>query len=133
VIARRVASDFSAQNGGTIIGHGSPGAAGLGCFATGCCIRYFDYNDTYLSKEPAHPSDNIAARSRRRKRRREWPRADRRDRARLRSAMPLLRRRPAFARAAGIIRPMARFDCARRRALMKLDRKKRGTPSTSRA
>ena len=30
-------------------------------FATGCCIRYFDYNDTYLSKEPAHPSDNIAA------------------------------------------------------------------------
>src|SRR5438270_5843665 len=26
-----------------------------------CCIRYFDYNDTYLSKEPAHPSDNIAA------------------------------------------------------------------------
>ena len=30
-------------------------------FATGCCIRYFDYNDTYLSKEPAHPSDNISA------------------------------------------------------------------------
>src|SRR5439155_18549742 len=27
----------------------------------GCCIRYFDYNDTYLSKEPAHPSDNISA------------------------------------------------------------------------
>jgi 2-methylcitrate dehydratase len=24
-------------------------------------IRYFDYNDTYLSKEPAHPSDNISA------------------------------------------------------------------------
>ncbi|HLG22467.1 MAG TPA: MmgE/PrpD family protein, partial [Candidatus Manganitrophaceae bacterium] len=24
-------------------------------------IRYLDYNDTYLSKEPAHPSDNIAA------------------------------------------------------------------------
>jgi 2-methylcitrate dehydratase len=22
-------------------------------------VRYFDYNDTYLSKEPAHPSDNI--------------------------------------------------------------------------
>src|SRR5262249_37165731 len=30
-------------------------------FANGCCIRYFDYNDTYLSKEPAHPSDNISA------------------------------------------------------------------------
>jgi 2-methylcitrate dehydratase len=24
-------------------------------------IRYLDYNDTYLSKEPAHPSDNISA------------------------------------------------------------------------
>ena len=24
-------------------------------------VRYFDYNDTYLSKEPAHPSDNLGA------------------------------------------------------------------------
>jgi 2-methylcitrate dehydratase len=24
-------------------------------------VRYLDYNDTYLSKEPAHPSDNIPA------------------------------------------------------------------------
>jgi 2-methylcitrate dehydratase len=24
-------------------------------------IRYLDFNDTYLSKEPAHPSDNLAA------------------------------------------------------------------------
>ena len=24
-------------------------------------MRYFDFNDTYLSKEPAHPSDNISA------------------------------------------------------------------------
>ncbi|MBI5587955.1 MAG: MmgE/PrpD family protein [Deltaproteobacteria bacterium] len=29
-------------------------------FANGVMIRYLDYNDTYLSKEPAHPSDNIA-------------------------------------------------------------------------
>src|ERR1700737_2811523 len=61
VIARNVASEFSAKAGSTIIGttHKAPpdGAA----FATGCCIRYFDYNDTYLSKEPAHPSDNISA------------------------------------------------------------------------
>ena len=28
-------------------------------FANGCLVRYLDYNDTYLSKEPAHPSDNI--------------------------------------------------------------------------
>ena len=24
-------------------------------------MRYLDFNDTYLSKEPAHPSDNIPA------------------------------------------------------------------------
>ena len=30
-------------------------------FVNGLLIRYLDYNDTYLSKEPAHPSDNLAA------------------------------------------------------------------------
>ena len=30
-------------------------------FINGAAIRYLDYNDTYLSLEPAHPSDNIAA------------------------------------------------------------------------
>src|SRR3990167_4108209 len=29
-------------------------------FANGSLIRYMDFNDTYLSLEPAHPSDNIA-------------------------------------------------------------------------
>lgn len=33
----------------------------LAAFCNGTHIRYLDYNDTYLSKEPAHPSDNIAA------------------------------------------------------------------------
>ncbi len=61
VIARKVASDFSAKNGGTIIGTDHQAPPDWAAFATGCCIRYFDYNDTYLSKEPAHPSDNIAA------------------------------------------------------------------------
>jgi 2-methylcitrate dehydratase len=61
VIARKVASDFSATNGGTIIGTNHKAPPDWAAFATGCCIRYFDYNDTYLSKEPAHPSDNIAA------------------------------------------------------------------------
>ena len=61
VIARRVASDFSAKNGATIIGTTHQAPPDWAAFATGCCIRYFDYNDTYLSKEPAHPSDNIAA------------------------------------------------------------------------
>jgi 2-methylcitrate dehydratase len=30
-------------------------------FVNGLLIRYLDFNDTYLSKEPAHPSDNLAA------------------------------------------------------------------------
>src|SRR5436190_9803592 len=49
---------------------GSPGASLLGggrtstewaTFVNGLLIRYLDYNDTYLSLEPAHPSDNLAA------------------------------------------------------------------------
>src|SRR6266850_5701715 len=61
VIARNVASEFSAKNGATIIGTDHQAPPDWAAFATGCCIRYFDYNDTYLSKEPAHPSDNISA------------------------------------------------------------------------
>src|SRR5437660_1423196 len=61
VIARKVASDFSARQGSTIIGTNHKAPPDWATFANGCCIRYFDYNDTYLSKEPAHPSDNIAA------------------------------------------------------------------------
>jgi 2-methylcitrate dehydratase len=61
VIARNVASEFSAKNGATIIGTNHKAPPDWAAFATGCCIRYFDYNDTYLSKEPAHPSDNFSA------------------------------------------------------------------------
>src|SRR5437773_8834491 len=61
VIARKVASDFSATKGSTIIGMTHKAPPDWAAFANGCCIRYFDYNDTYLSKEPAHPSDNLAA------------------------------------------------------------------------
>jgi len=60
-IARQVASEFSAKRGSTIIGTAHKAPPDWAAFATGCCIRYFDYNDTYLSKEPAHPSDNISA------------------------------------------------------------------------
>ena len=60
-IARKVASDFSAKHGSTIIGTSHKAPPDWAAFANGCCIRYFDYNDTYLSKEPAHPSDNISA------------------------------------------------------------------------
>src|SRR5437870_7385140 len=61
VIARKVASDFAARQGSTIIGTNHKAPPDWAAFANGCCIRYFDYNDTYLSKEPAHPSDNISA------------------------------------------------------------------------
>jgi 2-methylcitrate dehydratase len=49
---------------------GNPSASLLGggrssvewaTFVNGLLIRYLDFNDTYLSKEPAHPSDNLAA------------------------------------------------------------------------
>ncbi len=60
-VARTVVSDFSATNGATVIGTSHKAPPDWAAFANGCCIRYFDYNDTYLSKEPAHPSDNFAA------------------------------------------------------------------------
>jgi 2-methylcitrate dehydratase len=61
VIAREVVSEFSAKKGSTVIGTHHKAPPDWAAFANGCAIRYFDYNDTYLSKEPAHPSDNISA------------------------------------------------------------------------
>src|SRR5437016_7452658 len=61
IIARKVVSEFSAKHGSTVIGTNHKAPPDWAAFANGCCIRYFDYNDTYLSKEPAHPSDNISA------------------------------------------------------------------------
>src|SRR3954471_25038601 len=60
-IARGLATEFSAKLGATVIGTSHKAPPDWGAFANGCCIRYFDYNDTYLSKEPAHPSDNFSA------------------------------------------------------------------------
>ena len=60
-IARNVFSDFSAKHGATVFGTSHKAPPDWAAFANGCCIRYFDYNDTYLSKEPAHPSDNFSA------------------------------------------------------------------------
>jgi 2-methylcitrate dehydratase len=61
VIARRVAETFSAQRGATLIGTAHRAPSDWATFVNGCLVRYLDFNDTYLSKEPAHPSDNIAA------------------------------------------------------------------------
>src|SRR6266705_3152932 len=60
-IARKVALDFSAKQGATIVGTNHKAPPDWAAFANGCAIRYFDYIDTYLSKEPAHPSDNLSA------------------------------------------------------------------------
>jgi 2-methylcitrate dehydratase len=49
------------QGVSTLLGTRLGASADMATFVNGVMIRYFDYNDTYLSKEPAHPSDNIAA------------------------------------------------------------------------
>src|SRR5437870_6175457 len=58
-IARRCALRVQGQPGATLLGGGrsSPEWA---TFVNGLLIRYLDFNDTYLSLEPAHPSDNLA-------------------------------------------------------------------------
>lgn len=59
-IARRVAATVHGTPGGALFG-GGRSTADWAAFANGVHIRYLDCNDTYLSLEPAHPSDNWAA------------------------------------------------------------------------
>src|SRR5262245_10585394 len=59
-IARRCATRFSSTPSASLFGGGSSSME-WATFVNGLLIRYLDYNDTYLSLEPAHPSDNIAA------------------------------------------------------------------------
>jgi 2-methylcitrate dehydratase len=58
-IAKRCALRVSSQPGATLLGGGTSSAE-WATFVNGLLIRYLDYNDTYLSLEPAHPSDNLA-------------------------------------------------------------------------
>ena len=60
-IAREIARSASSDFGATVIGTAHQSTPELAAFANGTMFRYLDFNDTYLSKEPAHPSDNIAA------------------------------------------------------------------------
>lgn len=60
-IARRIAQSVKIPNGATLWGTTHKTLPDLAAFANGALVRYLDFNDTYLSKEPAHPSDNIAA------------------------------------------------------------------------
>lgn len=61
VAARGAAGELGRQPASTIIGTGVRTSPDLATMANGVAVRYLDYNDTYLSLEPAHPSDNIAA------------------------------------------------------------------------
>jgi 2-methylcitrate dehydratase len=58
-ISRKVAEIAQDTQGSTIFGTRKKTTPDLAAFVNGIMVRYFDYNDTYLSKEPAHPSDNI--------------------------------------------------------------------------
>src|SRR6516225_2163272 len=58
-IAKRCALRVQARSGASLIGGGTSSAE-WATFVNGLLIRYLDYNDTYLSLEPAHPSDNLA-------------------------------------------------------------------------
>lgn len=60
-IARNLAGLCTSDIGATVIGTRHLSTPDLAAFANGVMFRYLDYNDTYLSKEPAHPSDNFAA------------------------------------------------------------------------
>jgi 2-methylcitrate dehydratase len=58
-IARNCALRVSGAPAATMLG-GGKSSAEWATFVNGLLIRYLDYNDTYLSLEPAHPSDNLA-------------------------------------------------------------------------
>ena len=92
-IARRVAARFQGTPSVGLIGGGTA-APDWAAFANGVHIRYLDCNDTYLSLEPAHPSDNwaaVMAAGEARRRRRQG--LDHGRGGRLRSPVQALRRR----------------------------------------
>src|SRR5437016_5510043 len=58
-IAKRCALRVSSRPGASLLG-GGQSSTEWATFVNGLLIRYLDFNDTYLSLEPAHPSDNLA-------------------------------------------------------------------------
>ncbi len=59
-VAKKCAARVSGNPSASVLGGGTSSPE-WACFVNGLLIRYLDFNDTYLSKEPAHPSDNLAA------------------------------------------------------------------------
>src|SRR5512139_2061967 len=56
---RRLALESSSVRGATVFGTGHVAPVYDATIVWGTAIRAYDWNDTYLSREPAHPSDNI--------------------------------------------------------------------------
>jgi 2-methylcitrate dehydratase len=59
--ARRLAGRGYTARASTVLGTRRKTTPDMATFVNGLMVRYFDYNDTYLSREPGHPSDNIPA------------------------------------------------------------------------
>ena len=58
-IAKKCALRVQGKPAATMLGGGTSSPE-WATFVNGLLIRYLDFNDTYLSLEPAHPSDNLA-------------------------------------------------------------------------
>ncbi|MGB9744228.1 MAG: MmgE/PrpD family protein [Desulfurella sp.] len=56
---RKYAYMFETQDGSYLFGFPFKTTPEVAAFANGVLVRYLDFNDTYLSKEPLHPSDCI--------------------------------------------------------------------------
>ncbi|MEI4769768.1 MmgE/PrpD family protein [Psychrobacillus sp. FJAT-51614] len=59
-VARKFSLQYLDSNGATVIGTNHKVISEYATLANGGAIRYLDFNDTYLSLEPLHPSDVIA-------------------------------------------------------------------------
>ena len=57
--ARAYAEAYPLENGATIFASTQRTPPEVAGFANGVAVRYLDFNDTYLSLEPLHPSDCI--------------------------------------------------------------------------
>jgi len=60
-VTRAIAQTVCVPDGASLFGSRCRTTPDLAAFSNGALVRYLDFNDTYLSKEPAHPSDNIPA------------------------------------------------------------------------
>ncbi len=58
---RKYAYAFPVPDGATLWGTPVRSTPEVAAFVNGVMVRYLDFNDTYLSREPLHPSDMIPA------------------------------------------------------------------------